>query len=194
MKRGDLRPRGGWVTKNRAFTLIELMIAVAIIGVLASIGLPMFSGFVKETKASEGYTNLGLLSRAAAAYYEREFGGQDLTSTSRTHCSVEEPGEWIGVPPFPPVPEKRTGNFSQYEAYQALTFDLSDPLYFVYGFENVQTTDGDPTCGTEDGEIYMFTAASDLDGDGLMGGLVLYAGAENGVFRRASGFTAPPPE
>ena len=36
--------------KNSAFTLIELLIVVAIIGILAGVGIPMYNGYIEECK------------------------------------------------------------------------------------------------------------------------------------------------
>ena len=36
--------------KNSAFTLIELLIVVAIIGILAGVGIPMYNGYMAEAK------------------------------------------------------------------------------------------------------------------------------------------------
>ena len=50
--------------RNRGFTLIELMIVVAIIGILASIALPNFQKFQCRAKQTEAKTGLHLLTAA----------------------------------------------------------------------------------------------------------------------------------
>ncbi|HHF3231046.1 TPA: type IV pilin protein [Vibrio diabolicus] len=47
--------------KQQGFTLIELMIVVAVIGVLATIALPQYQNYVKKSEASSGLATLRAL-------------------------------------------------------------------------------------------------------------------------------------
>ena len=66
---------------KKGFTLIELMIVVAIIGVLAAIAIPNFLRYQAKSKQSEAKTNLGAIGTTAEAYraehdtYETNFSG-----------------------------------------------------------------------------------------------------------------------
>ena len=63
------------------FTLIELMIVVAIIGILAAIAIPQYQNYVARTQASEAFALFGPVKTATALYYQEK--GELPTSNAK---------------------------------------------------------------------------------------------------------------
>lgn len=60
--------------KTKGFTLIELMIVVAIIGILAAIAIPRFAQMLEKSREGSTKGNLGSLKSAASIYYGDQQG------------------------------------------------------------------------------------------------------------------------
>lgn len=56
---------------DRGFTLIELIVVFMVVAVLAAIAIPLYAGYVKRARTSEGITRLGSIMTASKTYYNR---------------------------------------------------------------------------------------------------------------------------
>jgi len=59
-------------TKQHGFTLIELMIVVAIIGILAAIALPAYQDYTKRAHITEGLSLTAAAKTSVAEYFSSE--------------------------------------------------------------------------------------------------------------------------
>jgi prepilin-type N-terminal cleavage/methylation domain-containing protein len=113
------RRRGG-------FTLIELMVAVALIGILAAMAITSFQLYQLRTKRSEAKVNLAALRTAQLAYFH-EAGGFIVASPSPALAGhpTNYPANWqLGGGLFPSDPAG-TG-------FHALGWEPEGPTYFDY--------------------------------------------------------------
>jgi prepilin-type N-terminal cleavage/methylation domain-containing protein len=60
--------------KEKGFTMIELMIVVAIIGILAAIALPKFADMIEKSREGSTKGNAGALKSSNAIYYGDQQG------------------------------------------------------------------------------------------------------------------------
>jgi len=75
---------------QKGFTLIELMIVVAIIGILAAVAIPQYQNFTKKSKSSEAKVILDALITSEAAYFaEQDTVTRNLTNLGNPQQSAK---------------------------------------------------------------------------------------------------------
>jgi type IV pilus assembly protein PilA len=157
------------IRKNRGFTLVELMIVVAIVGILAALAIYGVTRYMKNAKTAEARNSVGQMAKDASAAFSREKMPEGVVTPgtsaafSNTLCKTasatvpadikdvaakkyqSKAEEWA-----PKDDDARTG-------FKCLKFSMDQPQYYMYDYK---ATDAETLTGS-----FESVAQGDLDGD-----------------------------
>jgi type IV pilus assembly protein PilA len=164
------------------FTLIELMIVVAILGILAAIAIPGFALYMRRAKTVEATENVSKMFDAASSYYTRERAGSGIAAGSVNYCFPSDGIDSMAAPNQNKQSSTYSGGF---HVLSGIGFAASGLHYYKYSM-----TGATAGCGNIGGSAgHTLGATGDLDGDGVISSFSLATGTnpDNDLYH-ATGF------
>ena len=164
--------------RQAGFTLVELMIVVAIIGVLAALAIYGVSRYLKHSKTAEATRNLGSMETGSKNAFQTEVdqSGTGVGPFIHQFCSSST----ANVPATLPAAAKVATTAADWggATWTCLKFSINEPQFYQYSYTS---------SGTATAAVYTAIAVGDLDGNTAQSRFTLIGqGSATGDARRTT--------
>jgi type IV pilus assembly protein PilA len=176
--------------RSYGFTLIEIMVVVAILGLLASVAIPAMTAYMRRSKTAEARFQLSKMYDATSAFFNSEHVDRDDVATimggasigAATHrCPYPSNTPAGGAAGLTPTIDCNTGpggrcvpgqnpsgagyydidEWNDNSVWNSMHFALEQSHYFRYNYSSANNLVGYGSC------TFTAQAFADLDADGV---------------------------
>ena len=160
-------------SEHRGFTLVELMIVVAIIGILSAVAIPAFSRYIRRAKTSEAIGIVNKLWAGSLTYFEadpvslsggalgRRFPGPSGGRENASECGCLTGSACPGSSPI----------WQTDPVWLGLNFSLADTHRYMPHYTST---------GMGSSSQFSAMAQGDLDCDGTVSQFIRFGSVKNG--------------
>ena len=146
--------------QRKGFTLIELMIVVAIIGILAAIAIPNFIRYQLRSKTTEAKVVMGGIKTSQESFRAEYDNYAQIVKTPNVAASTTKV-PWAGGACLSTCARNLNADCTQ---FQCIGYEPAGQVYYRY-----QTARTEATAAGQVSAEYVADAHADLDGDGTNG-------------------------
>ena len=170
--------------RRHGFTMIEMLIVIAIIGLLAAIAIPSFQNYQHNSKRSEAYTNLNALMKSQKSFFAEHgaYFGVPLAEPGNTQSTL-------------PGMMKRSVNELE-TAFGGVGWTPDGDVFYDYDSATLNSYNSgadSPNCEAACTTCITMSAYGDVDGDNSQAMVVFFEPDEVGNVCNTGLFNRPPP-
>lgn len=185
------------------FTLVELMIVVAIVGVLAVLAVYGVRKYIANAKTAEAKNSLGQIGKDAVTAFEGERMNSDVIAVGKTTNVVRKTcGDSSVTGGIPAITEVKGKKYQSKKAdwsnandvqknvgFPCLRFEMNAPQYYSYDYKG-----GGASGADADNTQISATAMGDLNGDGTASTFTIKGKIQEGRLTMAPSIDEVSPE